>query len=51
LGEAISSGPTIVGDESGGTGVAAATGEALADGVAPELTGAVWPDASAHAFC
>src|SRR5208282_5464579 len=35
LGEAITSGPTIVGDESGGTGVAAATGEGAAFAAAP----------------
>jgi hypothetical protein len=39
-----------VGDESGGTGVAAATGEALAVGVA-EFAEAGWPDWSAQALC
>src|ERR1700736_3794571 len=58
LGEAITSGPTIVGDESGGTEVgeaAAAAGELPAAGAALAgavlgVPGAVPPELSAHAL-
>src|ERR1700686_2884432 len=53
LGEAICRGPTIAGDESGGTGVAAAAGAGLpaAAGEAPGVADPGPPEPSAHALC